>query len=86
MGSRRLVSIRRRLQQVKHCVEEALEVVERKEDVRCAADDLLHAQELLKNVLPEIQAQARGWDRGSADDLGVVEKRRKTTKSFAGKT
>ena len=86
MGRRRLVSVRRRLQQIKHCVEEALEVFEKKEDVRCAADDLLHAQELLKNVLPEILSQAKGWERGSDDDLGVVEKRRKTTRSFAGKT
>lgn len=48
MGSKnRDVTVRRNLQQVKHCVEEALSVVENGEDRECALDDLQQAMLLI---------------------------------------
>lgn len=48
MKNERRVTLRRTIQQVKHCVEEALSVVERDEDIRCALDDLDQAEALLE--------------------------------------
>ncbi len=61
----RLVTLRRRLEQIKHCVKEAISVMERREDARCAADDLEQALSLLEQVLPEVKSQARGWQKSS---------------------
>jgi len=43
----RRVTLRRTLEQARHCVQEALSVVEHGEDVRCAADDVDAAVALL---------------------------------------
>lgn len=45
------VTLRRNLEQVIHCLTEAASVLEHKEDPRCAADDVWHAQELLRKVI-----------------------------------
>ena len=55
MGNDRNVSMRRTLEQAKHCVEEALSVVERGEDSRCALDDLAQAGELIGVVRKALQ-------------------------------
>jgi hypothetical protein len=47
MPDYRKVTLRRNLQQILHCVQEALSVVENQEDLLCAFDDLSGAQELL---------------------------------------
>jgi hypothetical protein len=44
------VSIRRNLEQAKHCVVEALSVVSAKENVQCAIDDIDHAIGLLREI------------------------------------
>jgi hypothetical protein len=49
------VTLRRNIQQIKHCVEEALSVIEHGEDHRSAIDDLEHASMLLKEVLPRLK-------------------------------
>jgi len=48
MTDTRIVSLRRTLEQVKHCVEEALSIIVHNEDARCAKDDLWAAGELLR--------------------------------------
>jgi len=50
VGDDRVISLRRSLQQVKHCIEEALAVVTYGEDLRSALDDLGAAQEILAVV------------------------------------
>lgn len=62
MKSNRTVTLRRMVQQVKHCVEEALAVVENTEDTRCAIDDLEHARALLDQCIADARdyAMARG--------------------------
>jgi len=51
------VTLRRTVEQVKHCVEEALSVIERSEDSRCALDDLQQAAQLLtERVIPTLKA------------------------------
>jgi hypothetical protein len=54
MGRDRNVTIRRNVQQAKHCVEEALSVIETNEDPRCAADDLKQAAILIEEILKRI--------------------------------
>ncbi len=51
MKETRIVTVRRHLQQAKHCVEEALSIVERDEDARCAIDDVEQAIALLKGPI-----------------------------------
>jgi hypothetical protein len=47
----RLVTIRRTVQQIKHCVDEALAVIENEEDAGCAIDDLQQAYVLIEVAL-----------------------------------
>jgi hypothetical protein len=57
---KRQVTLRRLLEQTKHCVEEALSIVEQGEDVECAIDDIEQAQELIeKEVLPALRKSGR---------------------------
>ena len=52
----RTVTLRRTLQQMLHCVDEALSIVENNEDPRCALDDLEQAEVLLRdNVRPALR-------------------------------
>jgi hypothetical protein len=44
------VTLRRTIQQIGHCVEEALAVVENDEPVQCAIDDLEQAMMLIQDV------------------------------------
>lgn len=55
----RNVTTRRTVQQIKHCVEEALSIIERAEDLRCAHDDLRQAYELTAKVLADLKASSR---------------------------
>lgn len=55
----RTVTLRRMIQQVKHCTEEALSVIEREEDTRCAIDDLEQAATLIDRCL----ADARDYQK-----------------------
>lgn len=59
MKQDRQVTLRRMIQQVKHCVEEALSVVERSEDTRCAIDDLEQADMLIEKCI----ADARDYQK-----------------------
>lgn len=66
MRSAPTVSLRRTVQQVKHCVQEALDVIEHGEDMGCALDDLEQAKALivvcLKRILDgeqQLQEEAR---------------------------
>lgn len=45
------VTLRRTVEQVKHCLEEALSVIEREEDLRGALDDVSQAQALLEDTI-----------------------------------
>jgi hypothetical protein len=47
------VSLRRSLEQAAHCVQEALSVVERREDPRCAMDDVIQAAQLLRGKVSD---------------------------------
>lgn len=53
MARERTVTLRRMIQQVKHCTEEALSVIERDEDTRCAIDDLEQAATLIDRCLED---------------------------------
>jgi hypothetical protein len=56
MGNQeRNVSLRRNVEQVGHCVAEALSVLNNDEDVRCAVDDLEQAKSLIETVLPKLR-------------------------------
>jgi hypothetical protein len=48
MQEERTVTLRRSLEQVIHCCQEALSVIVNKEDINCAIDDIYQAKELLK--------------------------------------
>ena len=53
------VTLRRSLEQARHCIAEALSVVEHGEDVRCAEDDVHQAIELLRGkVLDDLKARS----------------------------
>lgn len=54
------VTLRRNLQQAKHCIEEALSVVERGEDLDCAIDDTEHAQSLLAFIVQRLKSHRVG--------------------------
>lgn len=58
--SDRTVTTRRTIQQIKHCVEEALSIVEKGEDRDCAIDDLKHARGLIDVALENLK---NGWDK-----------------------
>jgi len=76
ISENRLITPRRTLEQIKHCIEEAISVWENKEDVRCAWDDLLQAQKLIDAVIKDpIYSMAKGYDRGS--DLDNSDKFKK---------
>lgn len=53
MKNDRNVTLRRMVQQVGHCVAEALSVIERDEDTRCAIDDLQQAELLIEKCLQD---------------------------------
>ncbi len=54
----RNISIRRNLEQAKHCLEEALSIVNNKEDLKCALDDVKAARDLLVEVIiPRLQIE-----------------------------
>lgn len=55
MSTDRNVTLRRNVEQVKHCVEEALSVMDHGEDLRCAVDDLEQARQLIDVVLPKLK-------------------------------
>lgn len=54
------MAVRRTMQQVKHCVEEAMAVIENDEHAQEAVDDLEQAQALLADVLPKLRSMAGG--------------------------
>jgi len=56
----RIVSIRRTLEQVVHCAEEALSAYAAKEDPRHVRDDLLQAYALIQHALKTVSAEAKG--------------------------
>lgn len=56
MARERDITTRRTLQQIMHCTEEALSIVEHEEDERCAIDDLEQAQALIGQVLVDLRA------------------------------
>jgi hypothetical protein len=66
--NKRVVSLRRSLEQAHHCVAEALSVVETGEDPRCALDDVRAAVELLRgkvsDELSELVLTKVGQDAG----------------------
>lgn len=57
--SNRDVTLRRNIEQIVHCAEEALSVVEQCEDLRCAIDDLEQARALIQEVLPKLREKLR---------------------------
>ncbi len=63
MTDERVITTRRTIQQIVHCAEEALGVIEREEDIRCAIDDLNQARELIDTALRKIRDQ-RDTERG----------------------
>lgn len=63
MKNDRNVTLRRMIQQVKHCAEEALSVVERDEDMRCAMDDLKQAEMLIRECIEDAAALQKIKDR-----------------------
>lgn len=59
MSERRDVTLRRNVQQVGHCVAEALSVIEMCEDRLCALDDLNHARLLLDDCIKQLKMEHR---------------------------
>jgi hypothetical protein len=57
MSDTRRVTTRRTIQQIVHCAEEALSVVERDEDPRCAVDDLEQAAVMIERVLSALRSR-----------------------------
>lgn len=55
LGDEREVTVRRTLEQVVHCAQEALSIVENTEDGRCAVDDLLQARDLIDVAVSAIR-------------------------------
>jgi hypothetical protein len=53
------VTLRRTIQQIGHCVAEALRVVELDEGVDCALDDLEQASQLIERTVAELR-RAKG--------------------------
>ena len=68
-GDRR-ITLRRMIEQAIHCLEEANSVLKNDEDLRCAADDVEMAQELIQiRIRPGI-AKILDTCLGAADDQG----------------
>ncbi len=64
MTDERVITTRRTIQQIVHCAEEALGVIEREEDIRCAIDDLNQARELIDTAQdPRPEGHGEGTDR-----------------------
>ena len=64
MSEKRQVSLRRNLEQAKHCLEEALSIVEQNEDMNCALDDVEQAAQLLREaIVPKLKIAAGLRDR-----------------------
>jgi len=59
MGPTRTVSLRRSVQQAKHCVQEALDAIGHGEDAGCAIDDLEQAKLLIDECLKRIRGEMR---------------------------
>lgn len=54
----REITLRRNLQQIVHCAQEALSVIENDEDMNCAIDDLQQASQLINDtVLPKLRKE-----------------------------
>jgi hypothetical protein len=62
-SDKRLTSLRRTMQQAIHCVQEALDAHEHKDDPRHVRDDLVQARALIDEVLVTVVSQARGASR-----------------------
>jgi hypothetical protein len=60
MGDNRITSIRRTLEQVVHCAQEALSAYEHDEDSRHVRDDLMQARDLIDHALKTVAAMAKG--------------------------
>jgi len=60
----RRISLRRTLEQAKHCVVEALSVVEHEEDPRCALDDAQHARDLLDIIIKQLSTSVSHLHHG----------------------
>jgi hypothetical protein len=54
---------RRHLQKAVHCLVEAMAVMDRKEDPRCANDDIKEALQHIASVHPTIKSMAKGAER-----------------------
>lgn len=59
MRNDRDITTRRLMQQAKHCIDEALSVVERGEDTNCAIDDMKQAEHLCGSVLIRLKDMHR---------------------------
>lgn len=68
-ATKRLTSIRRTLEQIVHCAEEALSAHSAKEDPRHVRDDLDQARQLIDHALKTYGPMARG----AGDDAEVPE-------------
>ena len=60
----KITTIRRTLQQIVHCAEEALSAHMNDEDARHVRDDLVQARELIDLALKTVSSMARGAERG----------------------
>lgn len=67
----RRITTRRTVQQIKHCVEEALAIIERNEDARCAVDDLDQAGALIAQVLKTLRAEAKAGSYSASAPVTV---------------
>ena len=64
----KIVSMRRLMQQVVHCAQEALSAHENHEDPRHVCADLDQARELIGEVLKTYTPMAKGAARGDTDE------------------
>jgi hypothetical protein len=65
MSDNRLTTVRRNLEQIVHCAEEALSAFKHNEDPRHVRDDLLQASQLIAHVMKTIEPMSRGAARGT---------------------
>lgn len=63
----RLTTLRRNMQQIVHCAQEALSAHEHGEDPRHCMEDLQQARQLIDHVLKSVVPWARGAARGTGD-------------------
>jgi hypothetical protein len=59
----RITTIRRTLEQIVHCAEEALSAYSNREDPRHVRDDLMQARDLIDHALKTVAAEAKGAGR-----------------------